>query len=505
MANAASQALAAFDTSLNRVQSPRAPIAEVLNELCRLIDRRKSTDILPTVFLLASDGKHLRLAAGPKVPEVWKQALKNLEFPSDTSFQSTGGYPGKTVWVADLRCDPSFAACWPLAIRHGFLGAWSVPIFASDRGILGALILFCRTAQSPGNQDLELVQQATHMAASAIEGCRTEEVGQSSPGAVSQPPGHRRSCATIGGMIGESLKMRHVYHLIEKMSEQDCPVLILGESGTGKELVARSMHYSGSRGSKPFVPVDCSALVPTLVEAELFGYCRGAFTGATRAKTGLMEIANNGTLFLDEIGDLPIDMQSKFLRVLQEKELRRVGSTERVRLPARIIAATNRDLEAAVRQGTFRQDLFFRLNVVQIRLPALRERKTDIPALASSFIEKFGDRNATLRTISEEALTCLMAYDWPGNVRELANSIERAIALGSGPILRPCDLPPSILDRTNTHLPQSDELVPLQELTRRGILRALHATEGDKCAAARILGMGKSTLYRKLREYDAEI
>jgi DNA-binding NtrC family response regulator len=505
MANAASQALAALDASaVSRGQSPYALMVEVLNELCHLIDQRKSTDILPTVFLLASDGKRLRLAAGPKVPEVWKQALKNLEFPSDTSFQSTGGYPGKPVWVADLRRDPSFAACWPLAILHGFLGAWSVPIFASDRGILGALILFCRTAQSPGNKDLELVQQATRMAASAIEGYRTEEVGQTAPGSLSQPSG-QCSCATVGGMIGESLKMRHVYHLIEKMSEQDCPVLILGESGTGKELVARSTHYSGSRCSKPFIPVDCSTLVPTLVEAELFGYSKGAFTGATHSKTGLMEVANDGTLFLDEIGDLPIDMQSKFLRVLQEKELRRVGSTERVRLPARIIAATNRDLEAAVRQGTFRQDLYFRLNVVQIKLPPLRERKTDIPALVSSFIEKFADTNATLRTISEEALTCLMAYDWPGNVRELANSIERAIALGSGPILKPCDLPAGILHRTDTHSPQSDELVPLQELTRRGILRALQATEGDKCAAARILGMGKSTLYRKLREYNADL
>jgi two-component system response regulator HydG len=198
-------------------------------------------------------------------------------------------------------------------------------------------------------------------------------------------------------------------------------------------------------------------------------------------------------------------MQSKFLRVLQEKELRRVGSTERVPLAARIIAATNRDLEAAVRQGTFRQDLYFRLNVVQIRLPPLRERKTDIPALVSSFTEKFRGANTALRTISDEAMTCLMGYDWPGNVRELANSIERAIALGVGPILRPADLPFSIRHRTNERSPQNDDVLPLHEVMRHGILRALRATAGDRCAAARMLGIGKTTLYRKLQEYNAEI
>jgi transcriptional regulator with PAS, ATPase and Fis domain len=505
MANATSQALPMFDPPLSKVPSPHAPMVEALGDLCQVIDQKKSSDMLPTIFLLASDRKHLRLAAGPQVPEIWKEALKDLEFPSDSSFRSAGGYPGKAVWVADLRRDASFAECWLLAARQGFLAAWSVPIFASDGEILGALILFCRAPQQPSDKDLKLVQQATHMAATVIEGHRPQEASKTAPGLLCQPAEYEGSDSKACGMIGESLKMRHVYHLIEKMSGQDCPVLILGESGTGKELVARATHYSGSRCGKPFIPVDCSALVPTLIEAELFGYSRGAFTGAIQSKTGLMEAASDGTIFLDEVGDLPMDMQCKFLRVLQEKELRRIGSTERVALPARIIAATNRDLEAAVRQGTFRQDLFFRLNVVQISLPPLRERKTDISALARSFIEKFGGANATLRAISDEALTCLMAYDWPGNVRELSKSIQRAIALGLGPILRSCDLPSGIRYRTNERTAQNDEPLLLQELTRRGILRALHAAEGDRCAAARILGIGKSTLYRKLRAYNAEI
>ena len=313
-----------------------------------------------------------------------------------------------------------------------------------------------------------------------------------------------RSRPGFGGLIGTSPKMRKVYSIIEKVSQHAYPVLILGESGTGKELVARSVHFSGVRRSRPFIPVDCSSLVPTLIEAELFGYVKGAFTGAMHAKQGLMEIADNGTLFLDEIGDMPIDMQAKLLRALQEKEVRPVGSTDRVPLAARIIAATNRDLEGAVRQGTFRQDLFFRLNVVQIKIPPLRERKSDIPQLVNSFLEKFSDANGKMRTISEDGMSRLMSYDWPGNVRELENAIERAIALGSGPMLLAGDLPTSLQYRTNEQLPQNEELLPLEELERRAILRALREAGGDKLAAARILGIGKTTLYRKLKQYKTE-
>jgi len=292
-------------------------------------------------------------------------------------------------------------------------------------------------------------------------------------------------------LIGVSVKMQRVYRLIERVSQHAYPVLILGESGTGKELVARSVHFSGVRRNKPFIPVDCSSLVPTLIEAELFGYVKGAFTGALHAKQGLMEIADGGTLFLDEIGDLPFDM-------------RPVGSTDRIPLSARIIAATNRDLDAAVRQGTFRQDLFFRLNVVQIKIPPLRERKTDIPILVNSFLEKFSEANGRMRTISEDAIARMMAYDWPGNVRELENAIERAIALGSGPILHAGDLPTNLQYGTGDRLPQNDELLPLDELERRAILRALREAGGDKLAAARMLGIGKTTLYRKLKQYDAQ-
>ena len=313
-----------------------------------------------------------------------------------------------------------------------------------------------------------------------------------------------RSRPGFAGLIGVSPKMQRVYRLIEKVSQHNYPVLILGESGTGKELVARSIHFSGLRKARPFVPVDCSALVPTLIEAELFGYVKGAFTGAVHTKPGLMEVADKGTLFLDEIGDLPVDLQAKLLRALQEKEIRPVGSTERVSLAVRVIAATNRDLEAAVREGGFRQDLFFRLNVVQIKLPPLRERKSDIPILVNSFLEKYCEANGKTRTISEDAMSRLMVYDWPGNVRELENAIERAIALGSGPILHVGDLPTNLHHSSGERLPQNDEVLPLDELERRAILGALREAGGDKLIAARLLGIGKTTLYRKLKQYESK-
>jgi two-component system response regulator HydG len=306
----------------------------------------------------------------------------------------------------------------------------------------------------------------------------------------------------FGGLIGISPKMQRVYKVIEKVSQHNYPVLILGESGTGKELVARSIHYCGPRKNKPFVPVDCSGLVPTLIESELFGHVKGAFTGAQQSRPGLLETAHGGTVFLDEIGELPVDLQAKLLRALQEREIRPVGATDRIRIDVRVVAATNRDLEVAIRNGTFRQDLYFRLNVVQLKLPPLRERKGDIPLLVNAFLDKFSDPQKPPRTISEDAMRRLMAYDWPGNVRELENAIERAMALGSGPILHLGDLPTNLQQSTADTLPDTDEVVPLEELERRAILRALRETGGDKLAAARLLGIGKTTLYRKLKQYQ---
>jgi DNA-binding NtrC family response regulator len=309
----------------------------------------------------------------------------------------------------------------------------------------------------------------------------------------------------FAGLIGISSKMQRVYKLIEKVCQHNYPVLILGESGTGKELVARSIHFSGLRRNRPFVPVDCSALPPNLIESELFGHVKGAFTGATHNRQGLVETAENGTLFLDEIGELPTDMQAKLLRAIQEKEIRPIGGSERLQVAARVIAATNRDLESMVRLGTFRQDLYFRLNVVQIKLPPLRERKTDIPILISSFLEKqCSEREGREFTFTEAAMSQMLSYDWPGNVRELENTVERATALSSGPLLDVADLPTYVQYATSHRVPPPDEIVPLEELEKRAILHAMQEASGDKLQAAKLLKIGKTTLYRKLKQYGAE-
>ena len=305
-----------------------------------------------------------------------------------------------------------------------------------------------------------------------------------------------------GSFIGASEKMRRVYRLIEKVGPRNYSVLVLGESGTGKELVARAVHLASSRRERAFVPLDCSAITPTLIESELFGYVRGAFTGAMQSKQGMLEAANGGTLFLDEIGEMPLDMQSKLLRVLQEREVKPVGATERRQIDVRIIAATNRDLEAAIKAGSFRQDLYFRLNVMQIKLPPLRERKTDIPLLVASFLEKYASPEEVMPEMSEEAMLTLMSYDWPGNVRELENAVARAVAHTSGRVIHVVDLP------SNLHYPEvekgplRDEILPLEELERRMILRTLEETQGDKAKASKLLGIGKTTLYRKLKQYQ---
>jgi two-component system response regulator HydG len=283
-------------------------------------------------------------------------------------------------------------------------------------------------------------------------------------------------------------------------------VLILGESGTGKEVVARALHYNGPDRDRPFIPVDCGALVPSLIESELFGYVKGAFTGANQNREGLLEVANGGTVFLDEIAELPVDLQAKLLRAIQEKEIRPVGSSRRVRVDVRIIAATNRDLETAVAEGSFRKDLFFRLNVVSIKLPPLRERAVDIPLLVEHFLEKYNRAGQTAKSFSDEAVALLMSYDWPGNVRELENCIERAVALSSGPVMGISDLPSS-MHQPAAGAPTSSSapsIRPIADLERDALMNALSQLHGDKLLAAKLLGIGKTTLYRKLKEYALE-
>lgn len=321
--------------------------------------------------------------------------------------------------------------------------------------------------------------------------------------------------AGMGQMIGRSPQMEKLYRIVAKVAQSSHPVLILGESGTGKELVARTIHSFGPNAEKPFLPVDCGSLVPTLVESELFGYVKGAFTGANHSKDGLLVSAGSGTVFLDEIGELTLDLQAKLLRALQEKEVRPVGSTQRVTIKARILTATNRDLAAMVERGTFRKDLYYRLNVVNLRLPSLRDRKDDIPLLVAHFLNKVHRAHPARFSVHDEALRVMMHYDWPGNVRELENAVEHGVTMTSGGEVQIGNLPTHLQDLALAQLHEAknvarrDEtkrdkaIVPLALQERAAIFEALRVTNGDKLLAAELLGIGKTTLYRKLKEYEA--
>jgi two-component system, NtrC family, response regulator AtoC len=313
----------------------------------------------------------------------------------------------------------------------------------------------------------------------------------------------------LDGIIGTSANIQDVLRMISRLKDTRTPVLIAGESGTGKELVARAIHFRGTMAQTPFVAVDCGSLVPTLMESELFGYEKGAFTGAMKSKAGLFQAANGGTIFLDEIGELPLEMQAKLLRVLQEKEVRPVGSNEKVAVDVRVIAATNRDLEAAYRGGTFRKDLYFRLNVVTVHLPALRERRSDIPMLVHHFLGRYAP--GTNLQVTPAAMKSLLNYDWPGNVRELENCIARAVTLGDRQVIDVSDLPPAIRSEQSAApamTPQdaaSLSTTALAEMERMTILRVFEQANGDKALAGKMLGISRATLYRKLKRYNIAV
>jgi len=310
----------------------------------------------------------------------------------------------------------------------------------------------------------------------------------------------------LDGIIGSSANIQDVLRMISRLKDTRTPVLISGESGTGKELAARAIHFRGTMAKTPFVAVDCGSLVPTLMESELFGYEKGAFTGATKSKAGLFQSADGGTIFLDEIGELPLEMQAKLLRVLQEKEVRPVGSNDKVNVDVRVIAATNRDLEAAYRSGTFRKDLYFRLNVVTVHLPPLRERRSDIPVLVHHFLDRYAKGSHI--QVTAAAMKSLLHYEWPGNVRELENCIARAVTLGDGKVIDVADLPPAIRSEQagSGIVPSQDtsnlSTTALAEMERMTILRVFEQANGDKALAGKMLGISRATLYRKLKRYN---
>ena len=311
----------------------------------------------------------------------------------------------------------------------------------------------------------------------------------------------------FSSIIGRSKKMREVLEILTLAAPSDATILILGESGTGKELIANAIHENSPRKDKAFVKVNCAALPENLLESELFGHERGAFTGATSARKGRFELADGGTIFLDEIGDMSLATQAKILRVLQEKEFERLGSSKPIKVDVRIIAATNRNLEQAIREGTFRQDLYFRLSVVTIELPPLRERREDIPALAQHFLKKYAEKNQRLvKGFAPKTMDLFMRYDWPGNIRELENTVERAVILCREEYVQPHCLPRQFQALLDEDTPETGVRPghSIREVERELILKTLEQTGGNRTRAAEILGITRRALQYKLKEYGIQ-
>jgi Nif-specific regulatory protein len=339
---------------------------------------------------------------------------------------------------------------------------------------------------------LQLASTIAAIAAVAIENARHIEWLESE---------NKRLIADAGiehSMVGESSRMRQVYQLIAKVAPTDSSVLISGESGTGKELVARAIHQNSKRSGMPFIAVNCAALTETLLESELFGHEKGAFTGALAQRKGRLEIADGGTLFLDEIGELSAPLQVKLLRVLQEREFERVGGTRTIKVDIRLLTATNRNLEDLIAQSLFRQDLFYRLSVLKLEMPPLRERQDDIPLLAKYFAVRYGEKcNRRITGISPEAQKRLLSYDWPGNVRELENAIERAVVLGTTDVILPEDLPEVILETETRTMPAPTKYhEAVAETKKQVILQAMDQVKGNYTDAAKLLGVHPNYLHR---------
>ncbi len=481
--------------------------------------------------------------------------LTTAPLMNTSAYPQTGEYPApeQSARMSVLVVDEDAAvrdACCEIARKHGFL-SYGVANVAAARELLrgNSIDIILLDLKGPGAAGLELLDETKTLhpetaiivmtafatVTSAVEAMRTgandyltKPFALDELTTVLERASERRTLDLasrrlreklrtqqgLGNIIGRSGEMDKIYRILSKVAFTAHPVLILGESGTGKEMIARAIHANGPNAAKPFIPVDCSSLVPTLVESELFGYVKGAFTGAVRSKDGLLVSAEGGTVFLDEIGELPVDLQAKLLRALQEKEVRPVGATHRVAINVRILAATNRNLTEMVEQGRFRKDLYYRLNVVNLRLPSLRQRREDIPLLIAHFLDRKNREYGKNFRVSDELLHVMMDYEWPGNVRELEHTMDRACAYCSGTVLQLGDSSSPILEYYSNARPRitapplmndtslvAQPITSLAELEKQAILAALKELQGDKLAAAKLLGIGKTTMYRKLKEY----
>ncbi len=409
---------------------------------------------------------------------------------------------GVAILSNDVISDFDLTAAQSLAVRN-VTALLLAPIIISDK-VQGLIYLDSSEPSVKFDQDhLQLLRAIAELAGVALENLRRVNRLEDENQRL------RAEISIEHDMVGASPRMREVYQFISKAAPTDATVLIRGESGTGKELAARAIHFNSPRATRPFVAINCAALTETLLESELFGHEKGAFTGATAQKKGKLEVAQGGTVFLDELGEMALTLQSKLLRVLQEREFERVGGVRPIKADIRLIAATNRNLEQAIKDGRFREDLYYRLNVISLNLPPLRERREDITSLAHYFASRYSQKcKRKVVGVSPEAMSCLMNYDWPGNVREFENAIERAVVLGSSEIIKVEDLPEVVIEASPSRASQSG--IPsaqnfydaVNEAKKRSIVDALDRAQGSYTEAAKLLGMHPNHLHRLIRNLN---
>jgi transcriptional regulator with GAF, ATPase, and Fis domain len=469
------------------VFSPNAPLAREASALLRVSEVARLAQAL---YLAREDEKRIAAERG-----LFRSLFELI--PAERGALFLVQEDGALALLGEMSgdCDPTvrerILAAREAVTGNDDAGAWIAAPLLSGGAALGLIWLGGGASRRFLDSDSHMIRAAAGIMALAIENARRVELLESE---------NRRLRSEINpehSMVGEGPQMQKVFRFIAKVAPGNSTVLIRGESGTGKELVARAIHRNSPRAGGPFQAINCAALTETLLESELFGYEKGAFTGAAAQRKGRMEAADGGTLFLDEIGELAPALQAKLLRVLQEHEFERVGGTKPVRVDIRLLAASNRDLEAAIREGTFRRDLYYRLNVVSVELPPLRERPDDIPVLAAWFADKYG-RAASRRIhgVSKEARACLLSYSWPGNVRELENAMERAVVLGSSDEIAADDLPEAVLEGGGAgELPGSYHAT-IKQTKKRLIQDALDKAGGNFTEAARLLGVHPNYLHR---------
>jgi PAS domain S-box-containing protein len=489
-------------------------LKEVLGSLCDAVDDQ-GHNLTSVLLLMDADGLRLWPAAGRRAPKELLAAINPLPIGPSAASCGTAAFLKQRVIVSDIANDPLWVAYREAALANNLLACWSQPLISKDQEVLGTLAMCYPAPRTPSDEDLELMERAAHVAQIAIERDRSqaalqkafEEIKALKDKLFEENLALREEVDHVSmfeEIIGTSPALQEVLSRVAKVAPSDSTVLITGETGTGKELVARAIHKRSQRAGRAFVSVNCAAIPPSLIASELFGHEKGAFTGALQRRLGRFELAEGGTLFLDEVGELPAETQVALLRVLQEREFERVGSSQLISSNVRVIAATNRNLEAAIAAGTFRSDLFYRLNVFPIDVPPLRQRSEDIPLLVSYFIDRYSEKvPKNINSIEKRSLELLSNYSWPGNIRELQNVIERSVILSESGVFAVDEswfaAQPAASDGHGTSLNRR-LLDQEREMIEAALVEANGRVSGSSGAAAK-LGIPASTLESKIKTH----